>query len=126
MNFVQYAVIGHKDGVLPVFSLFNCNFFHCFFFCSFLFWTFFNSYGRAENKYLKVPQIGERSHRVQNAAYTQVRCCMYCECGCDLGTQQHLNSAKKSTFLPKFFFPLLFFTLPKNVFVKHLCILKST
>lgn len=94
------------------FSLF-CVF--CFVFCSFLFWTFFNSYGTAENKYLKVPQIGERSHRVPNAAYTQVRCHMCYECGCDLGTQQHFSSAKKSTFLPNFFF-LFYFLLCQKLY----------
>lgn len=35
---------------------------------------FFCSHGTAENKYLKVPQISDDSHRVQNAAYTQVQC----------------------------------------------------
>lgn len=59
-NFVQYAVIGHKDGVLLVFSLFIITFFIVIF-CSFLplmsFFFFFCSYGTAENKYSKVPQI---------------------------------------------------------------------
>lgn len=59
-NFVQYAVIGHKDGVLLVFFSFYYNFFHCHFLLVFtlnVFFFFFCSYGTAENKYSKVPQI---------------------------------------------------------------------
>lgn len=65
-NFVQYAVIGHKDGVLLVFSLFIVTFFIVF--CSFLFRMFFCSYGTAENKYLKVPQIRDDSRRVKKCS----------------------------------------------------------
>lgn len=57
-NFVQYEVIGHKDGVLLYFSFFFVTFFHCRF-CSFLLLLFFCSHGTAENKYLKVPQISD-------------------------------------------------------------------
>ena len=56
LNFVQYAVIGHKDGILLVFFSFYYNFFHCHFLLVFTLYVFFCSYGTAENKYLKVPQ----------------------------------------------------------------------
>lgn len=56
-NIVQYAFIGHKDGVLLVFPLFIVTFFHRHFLLVFLFLSFFCSYGTVENKYLKVPQI---------------------------------------------------------------------
>lgn len=51
-NFVQYAVIGHRDGVFLVFPLFILTFFVVVFAFNVL-----CSYGTAENKYLKVPQI---------------------------------------------------------------------
>lgn len=57
LNFVQYAVIGHKDGVrLVFFPLFIATFFIVVCVC-FYFRMFFCSYGTAENKYLKVPHI---------------------------------------------------------------------
>lgn len=36
-NFVQYAVIDHRDGVLLVFSLFIVTFFHCRFLLDLIF-----------------------------------------------------------------------------------------
>lgn len=55
-NFVQYTVIGHKDGVLLVSSLFIVTFFSLLFLLTFFYsLMFFCSYGTAENKYLKVP-----------------------------------------------------------------------
>lgn len=59
-NFVQYAVLGHNNGVLLVFS-FYCNFFSLSFHARFYFVMVFCSYGTAENKYLKVPQIRDDS-----------------------------------------------------------------
>lgn len=58
-NFVQYAVIRQKHGVLLVFSPFIITFFHPRFFLVFtlnvVVVVFFSS-GTADNKYLKVPQ----------------------------------------------------------------------
>lgn len=84
-NFVQYAVIDHRDGVLLVFSLFIITFFIVV-----LFLMFFCSYGTAGNKYLKVPEIRD-SRNVQNAAYTQVRCyvCTGVAVTSELGNSKH-------------------------------------
>lgn len=88
LNFVQYPVIGHTDGVLLVFfSLFIVTllfYFACFYFF-FSFGFSLNSYGTAENNHSKVPQFRDGVVvDLKKAASAQVRHDSRTSTGCDL------------------------------------------
>lgn len=131
----------HRWYFTCIFFSFYCNF-AGFFFARFYFFSFgfsLNSYGTAENNHLKVPQFRDGVVvDLKKAASAQVR--HDSRTGCDLRTPtslrltrgnrlETLSSSKTLKFLPAFcycfYFPPFFITLPKNVFVKHLCILQK-
>lgn len=126
-NFVQYAVLGHKDGVLLVFSLFNVTFFEC----RFHFRSFVVMVQLRTNiwRCLKAEIVVEFKRGWNTGTPLCVCVAVTPDSSC-WETPRDVQEAADLmfVFLRDEYVPsnVCFFPFAKNVFVKHLCILRST
>lgn len=133
---------------LFLFSLFLLRLFFIVVCVCFYFRMFFCSYGTAENKYLKVPQIRDNivvEFKVQLTLRYGVTCArvwLWPQSSAATNPAEKrtgifrrltrgnrlesLSSSRGIKFLPTFVVFFFFCYFAKNVFEKHLCILKST